>query len=283
MAPRWPAPTQIHFVTMMKRMSVLLLVLLAASACSGGDDSDQWASLRGELVVEGISSESTRCVIAELEAAGVEPQDLTTAADAATLAAGQAVYDEASQKCFTDAEVGAIVDREIEQILPDVAAALGITVDETRCIVDGFESQGLSFADVARGDGNPAVAEAMAVLMPQCTGAADSAPPVAEAAPTPAPAVEAQAEPENDAEPEAAPDPATSDPAPGTAIYDSPELRELMISGIASGTGQSTEVAECILDSTLAQGLTMEDFVLRGGDEDVLAAITDAGVGCVPG
>ena len=259
----------------MKRIGWVLVVLLAASACSGGADGDQWASLRGQLVVEGISSDSTRCVIAELEAAGVEPQDLTTAADAATLAAGQAAYDVASQQCFTDAEVGAIVDREIEQILPEVAAALGITIDETRCIVEGFESQGLSFADVARGDGNPAIADAMAVLMPQCTGATEAAPPATEAAP-PAPTPEVTDDP-------AAPDPATSEPAQAGSVYDTPELRQAMIDGIASGTGQSPEVAACILDTTLAQGLTMEDFVLRGGDDDVVAAITNAGVGCIPG
>ena len=164
---------------MIKRIVVVLIVLVGAAACSSGTDGDAWAALRGELVVQGISSESSRCVIAELEAAGVDPRDLSTAADAATLAAGQAAYDAASGECFTDAEVGAIVEQEMEQILPDVAAALGITIEETRCVVNGFESQGLSFADVARGDGNPAIADAMAVLVPQCTGAAPVAPPPA--------------------------------------------------------------------------------------------------------
>ena len=56
-----------------------------------------------------------------------------------------------------------------------------------------------------------------------------------------------------------------------------------MIAGIAAGTGQSPEVAACILDDTLALGFTMDDFVLRGGDEDVVAAITSAAVGCVEG
>lgn len=257
-------------------------MLLVASACGGGNDGDQWASLRGELVVEGISSESTRCVIAELEAAGVEPQDLTTAADAATLAAGQAVYDAASQTCFTDAEVAAIIDRDLEQILPEVATALGITVEQTRCIVDGFEREGLSFADVARGDGDPAIAGAMAMLMPQCTGTTDS-PATIDPTPTvPAPATE-PVEPADTSDAVTPPEPATDAVQPEASIYDTAQLRSTMISGIASGTGQTPEVAECILDTTLAQGLTMEDFVLRGGDEDVLAAITAAGVECIPG
>lgn len=170
----------------------------------------------------------------------------------------------------------AVIDREIEQILPEVAAALGITIEQTRCVVDGFESQGLSFADVVRGDGNPAITEAMAVLTPQRTGAVDSSQPLVD------PALESPA-PESPAPQPAASDTATSGPAPGASIYDTPAFRESMIAGIAADTGEPPEVAACILDDTLSQGLTMDDLVLRGGGEDVVAAITDAAVGCVAG
>ena len=269
---------------MTKRFAIAVLFMLGVVACSSGTDGDQWASLRGELVVQGISSDSSRCVIAELEAADIAAEDLTTAADAPTLAAAQAAYDRASANCFTNDEISAIVESEIEQILPEVATALGITVEQTRCIVDGFESQGLSFADVASGAGNPAVADAMAALMPLCTGSAESGTAPSE----PSTGANADQPPVAADEPAASDpatttDPTTSAPAPGASAYDTPEFRQTMIDGIATGTGQSPEVATCILDSTLAQGLTMDDFVLRGADEDVVAAITSAGELCIGG
>lgn len=91
---------------MMKRIVLVLVFLSVAVACSSGNTGDEWASLRGELVVQGISSDSYRCVIAELEAAGIAAQDLNTTADAATFAAGQTAHVAASGECFTDAEVG---------------------------------------------------------------------------------------------------------------------------------------------------------------------------------
>jgi hypothetical protein len=56
-----------------------------------------------------------------------------------------------------------------------------------------------------------------------------------------------------------------------------------MIAEIIDGTSELPEGAVYILDDTLSLGFTTDEFVLRGGDEDVVAAITNAAVGCMAG